>query len=144
MRCLRDALVAPAPAGLPCADRRRPARGAWPRPHRGLLNLPRYGRHQQTYAELLAVHDELIPSVKDRVTLVRLGGTLAEERTTLYRVLEWLSSSGVPARTNGVNTEADRRSRTSYAGSDDLGRPYFHSVASEDGLITENRYAGRP
>ncbi|SEF20546.1 Peptide N-acetyl-beta-D-glucosaminyl asparaginase amidase A [Amycolatopsis pretoriensis] len=52
---------------------------------------------------------------------------------------EWLSSSGVLARTNGVNTEADGRSRTSYAGTDDLGRPYFHYVASEHGLITENR-----
>jgi hypothetical protein len=52
---------------------------------------------------------------------------------------EWLSSSGVLARTNGVNTEADGRSRTSYAGTDDLGRPYFHYVASEHGRITENR-----
>lgn len=52
---------------------------------------------------------------------------------------EWLSSSGVLARTNGVNTEADGRSRTSFAGSDDLGRPYFHYVASEHGRITENR-----
>ncbi|UJW28853.1 hypothetical protein L3Q67_26825 [Saccharothrix sp. AJ9571] len=53
----------------------------------GLLELPRYGRYQHTYAELLAAHDELIPSVKDRVTLVRLGGTLDEETTALYREL---------------------------------------------------------
>ncbi|MGW4525601.1 peptide-N4-asparagine amidase [Amycolatopsis sp. NPDC004378] len=52
---------------------------------------------------------------------------------------EWLTSSGVLARTNGVNTEADGSSRTSYAGTDDAGRPYFHYVASEHGRITENR-----
>ncbi|HKN53152.1 MAG TPA: peptide-N4-asparagine amidase, partial [Amycolatopsis sp.] len=34
---------------------------------------------------------------------------------------EWLSSSGVLARTNGVNTEADGRSKTLYTGPDDLG-----------------------
>jgi len=52
---------------------------------------------------------------------------------------EWLASSGVLARTNGVNTEADGRSKTLFTGSDDLGLPYFHYVASEHGLITENR-----
>ncbi|WP_410573668.1 peptide-N4-asparagine amidase [Amycolatopsis sp. cmx-4-61] len=52
---------------------------------------------------------------------------------------EWLASSGVLARTNGVNTEADGRSKTLFTGTDDLGRPYFHYVASEHGLITENR-----
>lgn len=52
---------------------------------------------------------------------------------------EWLSSSGVLARTNGVNTEADGRSQTYFAGADDLSRPYFHYVASEHGLITADR-----
>jgi hypothetical protein len=49
-----------------------------------LLELPKYGRYQHTYAELLAAHDELIPSVKDRVTIVHLGGTLEEEIHLLY------------------------------------------------------------
>lgn len=53
----------------------------------GLLDLPRYGRYQHTYAELLAAHDELIASVKDRVTLLRLGGSLEEETHALYRTL---------------------------------------------------------
>ncbi len=52
---------------------------------------------------------------------------------------EWLAASGVLARTNGVNTEADGRSKTLFTGSDDLGRPYLHYVASEHGLLTENR-----
>jgi hypothetical protein len=49
-----------------------------------LLELPKYGRYQHTYAELLAAHDELIPSVKDRVTVVHLGGTIEEETYLLY------------------------------------------------------------
>jgi len=52
-----------------------------------LLTLPWYGRYQHTYAELLAAHDELIASVKDRLTIVRLGGTLQEEAYDLYRAL---------------------------------------------------------
>jgi hypothetical protein len=52
---------------------------------------------------------------------------------------EWLAGSGVLARTNGVNTEADGSTRTSYAGPDDLGRPFFHYIAGEHGLITQNR-----
>lgn len=49
-----------------------------------LLKLPRYGCYQHTYEELLAAHDELIPSVKDRVTVLHLGGTLEEEVNRLY------------------------------------------------------------
>jgi hypothetical protein len=49
-----------------------------------LLELPKYGRYQHTYAELLAAHEELIPSVKDRVTIVHLGGTQEEEIHLLY------------------------------------------------------------
>lgn len=49
-----------------------------------LLSLPKYGRYQHTYEEMLAHHDELIPSIKDRVTVLTLGGSLAEESRTLY------------------------------------------------------------
>nr|CTQ97484.1 FIG01044317: hypothetical protein [Kibdelosporangium sp. MJ126-NF4] len=49
-----------------------------------LLQLPKYGTYQHTYQELLAAHDELVPSVKDRVTVVHLGGTLEEEATRLF------------------------------------------------------------
>ncbi|MEC3978071.1 TerD family protein [Amycolatopsis sp. H20-H5] len=56
-----------------------------------LLALPKYGRYQHTYAELLAAHDELIPSVKDRLTIVHLGGPLADEAHELY-----LSLAGRP------------------------------------------------
>ncbi|MCE7002930.1 hypothetical protein LWC34_08820 [Kibdelosporangium philippinense] len=49
-----------------------------------LLKLPRYGRYQHTYEELLAAHDELIPSVKDRVTVLHLGDMLQEELDRLF------------------------------------------------------------
>jgi hypothetical protein len=51
---------------------------------------------------------------------------------------EWLNSSGVLGRTNGVNTESDGRSKTRFVGTTDTGRPYYHYVASNHGLITGN------
>lgn len=52
-----------------------------------LLALATYGRYQHTYAELLAAHEELIPALTDRVTVLHLGGTLDEEAHDLYRRL---------------------------------------------------------
>jgi hypothetical protein len=49
-----------------------------------LLALPGYGRYQHTYAEMLAAHDELIPSVSDRVTVLHLGAGLDEEARAVY------------------------------------------------------------
>jgi hypothetical protein len=58
-----------------------------------LLDLPKYGRVQHTYEEMLAAHDELIPSLKDRVTVLHLGDTLQEETRRLH--LE-LAASAIP------------------------------------------------
>ncbi|WP_052685568.1 TerD family protein [Lentzea aerocolonigenes] len=58
-----------------------------------LLDLPKYGRVQHTYEEMLKAHDELIPSLKDRMTVLHLGGTLDDEITRLY--LE-LAESPIP------------------------------------------------
>lgn len=89
--CLREALV-PArvgsDGGVP-SDAELMALAPWV----NLLDLPTYGTYQHTYADMLAVHDDLIPSVKDRVTVVHLGKSLAEETSELY--LE-LASSAVP------------------------------------------------
>jgi hypothetical protein len=52
-----------------------------------LLALPRYGRYQHTHDELIAAHDELIASIKDRVTVLRLGGTVEDESRQLYLTL---------------------------------------------------------
>ncbi|MFS8096458.1 hypothetical protein LFM09_04895 [Lentzea alba] len=58
-----------------------------------LLDLPRYGRVQHAYEEMLEAHDELIGSLKDRATVLHLGGTLDDEITRLY--LE-LAASPIP------------------------------------------------
>lgn len=52
-----------------------------------LLSLPRYGRYQHTYADLLAVHDELIASTGDRTTVLHLGESLEVEVQALYLAL---------------------------------------------------------
>ncbi|MGW0707471.1 TerD family protein [Streptomyces sp. NPDC002643] len=52
-----------------------------------LLTLPKYGRYQHTYAEMLAAHDELIAGAGDRVTLLHLGDDLEDELTALYLAL---------------------------------------------------------
>ncbi|MFF5306964.1 hypothetical protein ACFY5F_47195 [Streptomyces sp. NPDC013161] len=52
-----------------------------------LLGLPKYGRYQHTYAELLAAQDELIAAAGDRLTVLHAGGELADELTSLYLAL---------------------------------------------------------
>ncbi|BCL12480.1 TerD family protein [Micromonospora sagamiensis] len=52
-----------------------------------LLDLPGYGTYQHTYAELLAVHDDLVAAAGDRVTLLRLGDTAEVEAERLYLAL---------------------------------------------------------
>jgi hypothetical protein len=49
-----------------------------------LLDLPRYGRYQHTYEEMLAAHAPLVESARDRVNLIELGGPLHEESHALY------------------------------------------------------------
>lgn len=53
----------------------------------GLLGLPGYGTYQHSYEEMLAAHDELIPSAGDRVTVLHLGGHLDAEIRELYLAL---------------------------------------------------------
>ncbi|WP_018348271.1 hypothetical protein [Longispora albida] len=52
-----------------------------------LLDLPGYGTYQHTYADLLAVRDELVAASSDRLTLLRLGGTAEAEAERLYLTL---------------------------------------------------------
>ncbi|MFJ2901400.1 hypothetical protein [Streptomyces sp. NPDC087212] len=52
-----------------------------------LLTLPSYGRYRHGYAELLAAHEELIPAVGDRVTVLHLGGAVEDEVRALYLAL---------------------------------------------------------
>ncbi|MEV0679038.1 hypothetical protein AB0I60_21220 [Actinosynnema sp. NPDC050436] len=102
-----------------------------------LLRLPGYGVVQHTYAELLAAHDELVPSVKDRVTVLHLGGTPEQEQRALYLAL---AGSPVPL------AEADL---------DALGRLAAHCLDGEQpeevpvrenrAVVNASRFAaGRP
>jgi hypothetical protein len=52
-----------------------------------LLALPRYGRYQHTYEEMVAAHDAFLPALGDRRTVLDVGGTLDEEAHRLYRHL---------------------------------------------------------
>ncbi|MBW6438602.1 hypothetical protein KZ829_33235 [Actinoplanes hulinensis] len=52
-----------------------------------LLDLPGYGACQHTWADMLALHDDLIAGAGDRVTLLRLGDTAEVEAERLYLAL---------------------------------------------------------
>lgn len=58
-----------------------------------LLELPKYGSYQHTYEEMLAAHEEFIPAIGDRKTVLHLGKTLAEETLNLYHSL---AESNIP------------------------------------------------
>jgi hypothetical protein len=58
-----------------------------------LLTLPGYGRYQHTFEEMLAHHDELIPALTDRLTVLHPGGALADEMAELFAEL---AGSAVP------------------------------------------------
>ena len=73
MECIREALVDPA-AGNDSGD--LSARWA---SFIDLLSLPGYGRYRHTHEEMLARHDELIPALSDRITVLHLGGPRREE-----------------------------------------------------------------
>ncbi|MFF2847926.1 hypothetical protein ACFVT5_16655 [Streptomyces sp. NPDC058001] len=65
-----------------------------------LLTLPTYGNYRHTYAEMLAAHDELIAATGDRLTVLHLGGDLADEVTSLYLAL---AASTTPLGDDGLS-----------------------------------------
>lgn len=87
LSCLRDALTVSRVGGDGDVPTDAELMLQMSDPAFNLLALPNYGRYQHTYAEMLAAHDQLIPSVKDRVTVLHLGGTLDDELAVLYRSL---------------------------------------------------------
>jgi len=78
-RCIAQALLDPAVAGtvLRQLDAGRV----------NLLELPEYGRYQHTYDEMLAAHEPMVEKAAGRVTVVDLGGPLADESFALYAAL---------------------------------------------------------
>jgi hypothetical protein len=87
-QCLREALLDPVTAGQ--VEAGLDGRAGF---FLNLLSLPSYGRYQHSYEDMLAAHDELIPAVSDRVTVLHLGGALDDEARDLYLRL---AGSAVP------------------------------------------------
>jgi hypothetical protein len=79
IECLRDALLDEKARGEVLDGL---AEGAL-----NLLALPKYGRYQHTYEEMLAAHDDLIAAASDRVTVLSAGGSLGDEAQDLYLCL---------------------------------------------------------
>lgn len=52
-----------------------------------------------------------------------------------------VKSYGVLARTDGVTSEADGHSKTSYVGTDDRGRPYWHYITTDHGRVLVDRHS---
>ena len=88
VECLREALLDPVTAGQ--VEAGTDGRAGF---FLNLLSLPSYGRYQHSYEDMLAAHDELIPAVSDRVTVLHLGGALDDEARDLYLRL---AGSAVP------------------------------------------------
>ncbi|WP_200881228.1 TerD family protein [Nocardia otitidiscaviarum] len=59
-----------------------------------LLDLPKYGRYQHDYADMLAAHAEFIAGAGDRVTVLHAGGDVADEAAGLYRALAGAATPG--------------------------------------------------
>ncbi|WP_318272139.1 hypothetical protein [Microbispora triticiradicis] len=101
-----------------------------------LLDLPRYGRYQHTYADLLAAHDELIPLAKDRVTVLELGGSLRDEARELYFSL---AGSEVPLAAEDLTA---LRALAAFCAGD---RPEHVPVRENRAVVNEVRLAaGQP
>ncbi|MFC6705103.1 peptide-N4-asparagine amidase [Flexivirga alba] len=65
---------------------------------------------------------------------VRTGSQLVR------RGWDWnVTSYGVLARKDGTTSESDGHSTTSYAGTDDNGRPYWHRITTDHGQVVTDR-----
>ena len=102
-KCVAEALQDPRSAGNVATELTRRVVN--------LLDLPSYGRYQHTYEELLAAHDELIPAAGDRVTVLGLGRSLAEEstRSTSRWRRPGAALGGRPGAAGGAGGVARRR-----------------------------------
>lgn len=58
-----------------------------------LLDLPKYGKYLHSYEDMTKVHEALIPSLGDRITVLNLGKSFQEECVNLYNLL---ACSNVP------------------------------------------------
>jgi hypothetical protein len=68
------------------------------------------------------------------VAEMQRGGRRPERRAWKWTV----DSTGVLARTDGVTSESDGSSRSTYEGTDDRGRPYYHRIVTEHGQVVRD------
>lgn len=64
-----------------------------------LLDLPKYGKYQHPYEELLGAHDQFTPLIKNRMTILHLGKTASHEIIALYYSL---AESSIPLNTEDL------------------------------------------
>ncbi|MQY19816.1 TerD family protein [Nocardia macrotermitis] len=77
--CLLEALADPEAAAQVAADARIGTLN--------LLSLPKYGRYQHDYLEMLDHHERFVEDAADRVTVLRAGGDPSSEAGELYGAL---------------------------------------------------------
>ncbi|RNI25344.1 peptide-N4-asparagine amidase [Flexivirga caeni] len=83
-------------------------------------------------------------SLKGTVDMTqRVSSMTSDGREQQWRGWDWnVMSYGILARVNGATSEADGHSTTSYAGTDDLGRFYWHRITTDHGQVVSNRQGG--
>jgi hypothetical protein len=74
---------------------------------------------------------------------VHMGQDVAETqrdgRRPEHRAWNWtVDSTGVLARTDGVTSESDGSSKSTYDGTDDRGRPYHHRIVTDHGQVVRD------
>jgi len=70
----------------------------------------------------------------------RVSSSVTDGRERTRRGWDWnVTSYGILARENGVTSESDGHSSTSYVGTDDLGRHYWHRITTNHGQVVTDR-----
>lgn len=70
----------------------------------------------------------------------RVASVVLDGHQPTFRGWDWtVDSYGILARTNGVTSESDGHSSTSYVGTTDAGRPYRHRITTDHGQVTSDR-----
>ena len=52
-----------------------------------LLDLPKYGKYEHTYENMLDAHEKFIPTIKDRITILNIGKSIHEEALSAFNSL---------------------------------------------------------
>lgn len=70
----------------------------------------------------------------------RVVSSVRDGRQHALRAWDWnVTSYGILARKDGTTSESDGHSTTSYVGTDDRGRPYWHRITTNHGQVVSDR-----